>query len=192
MPFLGYKMDDFKQIEAAVEQILRAVDSDPSRQELKATPARVAEALLYLTRGYREDIDEEMKKGLFPAENHDIVALRDMEFHSLCEHHILPFYGHVSVVYIPDKSLIGISKIARIVDHFAARLQVQERMTAQIADMIFNTLAPLAVGVSITARHLCMSSRGPKKDDALMFSRAVRALDDPAKRDVVEVLSGFK
>lgn len=185
-------MDDIKQIETAIGQVLRVIDGEPSRQELKATPARVAQALMYLTRGYRESIDEELKKGIFPAENHDIVALRDMEFHSLCEHHILPFYGHVSVVYIPAHSLVGISKIARIVDHFAARLQVQERMTAQIADMAFDILSPRAVGVIVTARHLCMSSRGPKKNDALMFSRAVRSSDKEAAHDVTEVLNGFK
>ena len=184
-------MDAFNQIKKSIAEILKFIDEDPSREALQATPARVAEALLYLTRGYREEIKDELVKGLFPAENNDMVALRDMEFHSLCEHHILPFYGHVSVVYIPDKSLIGISKIARIVDHFAARLQVQERMTAQIADMVFEVLSPRAVGVMVTARHLCMSSRGVKKDDALMVTRAARADNKDLEREVNEILQGF-
>ncbi len=181
-------MDAFKQIESAVSQILQVIGDDPGREALKATPRRVAEALLFLTRGYREDIGPELRQGIFPAESHDLVMLKDMEFYSLCEHHILPFYGHVSVAYIPGKRLIGISKIARVVDHFAARLQVQERMTAQVADMVFEVLEPEAVGVVVRARHLCLSSRGERKNDAWMVTRAYRSSNPTAERKVMDVL----
>ena len=184
-------MDAFKTIESAIRQITGALGDDPEREGLHATPRRVAESLLYLTRGYREDIDAELKGGVFPAESHDAVILRDMEFHSLCEHHILPFYGHVSVAYVPGDKLIGISKIARVVDHFAARLQVQERMTAQIADKLSDVLAPLALGVLVTAKHLCMSSREYRKADAVMVTRALRGFDDAAIVSVEKLLDGM-
>ena len=181
-------MDAFKQIETAIKQVLQVIGDDPSRDALRATPRRVAESLLFLTRGYREDIEDELRQGIFPAESRDLVLLKDMEFYSLCEHHILPFYGHVSVAYIPGKKLIGISKIARIVDHFAARLQVQERMTAQIADMVFEILEPEAVGVLVHARHLCLSSRGERKNDAWMVTQAFRSNNMDAKREVMGIL----
>ena len=180
-----------KIIEDAISKIIRAIGDEPQREGIKATPRRVAESLLYLTRGYREDIMTEIQGGIFPSENHDIVILQDMEFHSLCEHHILPFYGHVSVVYKPDNHLIGISKIAKVVDHFAARLQVQERLTAQIADLLTQILNPMALGVVVKAKHLCMSSREYKKADAIMITRALRSENQTAANEISKVVESL-
>jgi GTP cyclohydrolase I len=149
-----------RDIESAVRDILAGIGEDPSRPGLRKTPARVAKAWRELSAGYREDV-----KALFSGILHDVdysemVVVRDINFYSICEHHLLPFFGSAAVAYIPRKHVIGLSKIPRLVRHFAARLQVQERMTQQIAQTLDENLKPLGVGVILSARHLCMEMRG--------------------------------
>lgn len=151
-------------------EILRAIGENPAREGLVKTPDRAAEALRYLTSGYREDADALMRGAVFEEKSDDLVLVRDIEFYSLCEHHLLPFFGHAHVAYIPDGRIMGLSKIARLVDIFARRLQVQERMTREIAEALEGALSPRGVAVVVEARHLCMSMRGVAKQDAEMVT----------------------
>jgi GTP cyclohydrolase I len=134
----------------------------------------VAETLSYLTRGQREDIRAEIEDGLFADESRDMVVVRNIEFASLCEHHMLPFLGHAHVAYVPDGRILGLSKFARVVDHFACRLQVQERLTRQVADHLVSVLRPQGLGVVVTAAHLCMVARGVRKQDSDVTTMAWR------------------
>ena len=185
-------MEDHSRMEEAVRTLLEHIDPDPNRPGLKATPGRVVQTLLDFTHGYREDIEEEIKKGMFEGTGHDPVILQDLEFESLCEHHLLPFFGKATVVFIPDRYIVGISKVGRVVDHFAARLQVQERMTAQIAQLLFDLLKPLAVGVTITAFHTCMNLRGPKRRSTLFSTTAIRYKEKESEGWVKELLETFR
>ncbi len=145
-----------------VRQILLALGEDPGRDGLQKTPARVAKALRELTSGYRVDVDSLINGALFPVDYNEMVLVKDINFYSLCEHHVLPFFGKAHVAYIPDGRVIGLSKIPKLVDVFARRLQVQERMTSQIAETLQRKLQPMGVGVVLEARHLCMEMRGAK------------------------------
>ena len=144
------------------EELVR-LGEDPEREGLQRTPERVEKALRYLTRGYEEDADKILKGALFTVGYDEMVIVKDVEMFSLCEHHLLPFYGKVHVAYIPNGKVIGLSKIPRLIDVFARRLQVQERLTTQIAECIQKAIEPQGVGVVIEARHLCMMMRGVEK-----------------------------
>lgn len=147
-------------------EIIRLIGEDVEREGLVDTPRRAAKALYYVTRGYRQDIDAVINSAMFTAPSSDMVVVRDIEFYSLCEHHILPFFGTVSIGYIPGKKIIGLSKLARIVDMFARRLQVQERFAHELCKVLSDKLSARGVMVSCHARHLCMQMRGVEKQSA--------------------------
>ena len=167
-------LQDFKSrpevtdaIAASVEVALKQIGEDPKREGLVKTPHRVGEALQFLCKGYNEDPEAILRSALFEEDYRQMVVVKDIDFYSLCEHHMLPFFGKAHVAYIPNGKITGLSKIARVVDVFARRLQVQERMTTQIKDCIQNTLNPLGVMVVIEAEHLCMQMRGVQKPHSL-------------------------
>jgi GTP cyclohydrolase I len=154
-------------------ELLRRIGEDPHRDGLLATPARVEKSMAYLTKGYQEDPNQLLRGALFDVDYDEMVIVKDVEMFSLCEHHMLPFFGKVHVAYIPKGKVIGLSKIARLVEVFARRLQVQERMTRQIADAIQEAIAPQGVGVVIEARHLCMMMRGIEKQNSSTVTSAM-------------------
>ena len=160
-------------IEQSITQILKAIGEKPEREGLRLTPRRVARMYSELFSGYRVDADAMINDALFNISYDEMVLVRDIEFYSLCEHHILPFMGRVHVAYIPDGKMIGLSKIPRIVDMYARRLQVQERMTRQIADFLRDLLKPQGVAVVVEAVHLCSMMRGVRKHDARMTTSAM-------------------
>jgi len=164
---------DMPEIQAAMIQILKAVGEDPERDGLKRTPERVARMYRELLAGYQADPRSVINEALFEVKYDEMVVVRDIEFYSLCEHHLLPFIGRVHVAYIPDGKVLGLSKIPRIVELYARRLQVQERMTRQIADFIRDLLHPQGVGVVVEALHLCMMMRGVQKHNARMTTSAM-------------------
>lgn len=154
------------EIEPLVREILTRIGEDPDRQGLLQTPERVARALAFLTRGYRQQLDDVVNEAVFDEKYDEMVIVKDIHFYSLCEHHLLPFFGVAHVAYVPDGRVIGLSKIPRIVDLFARRLQLQERLTVQIAGALQDILRPEGVGVVIDAQHMCMSMRGVEKQHA--------------------------
>lgn len=162
-----------ENIEQDILHILQAMGEDPTREGLVDTPKRVAKSYEFLTRGYRQNLEEVVNGALFEAESDDMVIVRDIEFFSLCEHHMLPFFGRCHVGYIPNKKIIGVSKVARIVDLFARRLQVQERLTKQISEALMEILDAEGVGVVMEARHLCMQMRGVEKQHSEMTTSAM-------------------
>jgi GTP cyclohydrolase I len=149
------------------EEILKLLGEDPEREGLQKTPMRVAKAMQTLTRGYEEDAHEVLRQALFKEDYSQMVIVKDIDFFSLCEHHMLPFYGKAHVAYIPNGYITGLSKIARVVDIYSHRLQVQERMTLQIKEAIEQTLHPLGVMVVVEARHMCMQMRGVEKQNSI-------------------------
>lgn len=154
------------QIAEHYREILRLIGEDPSREGLVKTPIRAAKAIIDITAGYRQDAVEVAKKAVFEHAGSSIVIVKDIEFYSMCEHHILPFFGKVSIGYIPKGKMIGLSKLARIVDVYARRLQVQERLTAEVCNLLAETLPNDGVIVTCTAEHLCMKMRGVEKQDS--------------------------
>ena len=164
---------DLKKIEKSVEDILVAIGEDPEREGLEKTPDRVARAYREMLDGYRTDPIKLVNKALFTVEYDDMVIVRDIEFFSMCEHHMLPFLGRAHVAYLPKDKVIGLSKIPRIVDMFSRRLQVQERMTRQIADFLNILLKPRGVAVVVEAVHMCAMIRGVKKHDARMTTSSM-------------------
>ncbi len=179
---------DIKRIEKAVTEILTAVGEDTEREGLKKTPGRVARMYTELLAGMQEDPKEHLRS-VFTENYDEIVLLRDIPFYSICEHHLMPFIGSAHVAYLPSGSVLGVSKLARIVDCFARRLQAQERLTYQIADFIMNSLKPQGVAVVLEASHSCMTIRGIKKPGSIMVTSALRGIfkRDPRSRN--EVLS---
>jgi GTP cyclohydrolase I len=161
------------RIEQAIKEVLAAVGEDTERQGLKRTPERVARMYEELLAGYREDPVSMLNDALFDVEYNDMIIVRDIEFYSLCEHHLLPFIGRAHVAYIPKGKVIGLSKIPRVVEMFARRLQMQERMTQQIARFLQELLQPEGVAVEVEALHLCSMMRGVKKNDARMMTGAM-------------------
>ena len=151
----------------AVRKLISEVGEDPDREGILKTPARVAKSLRFLTSGYRQDIDKVLNGALYSVAYDEMVIVKDIEMFSLCEHHLLPFFGRCHVAYVPNGKVIGLSKIPRIVDVFARRLQVQERLTVQIAETIMDKIKPQGVGVIVEARHLCMIMRGVEKQNSL-------------------------
>lgn len=161
-------------MEDLVRQLLTHLGEDPTRDGLRDTPRRVAKSLNFLTSGYRTDLDALVNNALFDVEYSEMVIVRDIDFYSMCEHHLLPFYGKCHVAYLPSKRVIGLSKIPRIVDMFARRLQVQERLTEQVADAITDKVQPLGVAVVMEATHLCMAMRGVEKQNSITITSAMR------------------
>ena len=163
--------EDFREgldeLSSHYRRILELLGEDPQREGLEKTPMRVAKAMQVLTRGYRQDPSKVLTDALFEESYNQMVIVKDIDFFSLCEHHILPFYGKVHVAYIPNGKITGLSKIARVVDIISHRLQVQERMTQQIKDCIQNTLKPLGVMVIVEAKHMCMQRRGVEKQNSI-------------------------
>ena len=160
-------------VEAAVRRIISEVGEDPRRDGLLKTPQRVAESLRFLTSGYHQDVDQVLNGALYEVAYDEMVIVKDIEIFSLCEHHLLPFFGRCHVAYIPTKKVIGLSKIPRLVDVFARRLQVQERLTTQIAETIMEQINPFGVGVVIEAKHLCMIMRGVEKQNSVAVTSAM-------------------
>lgn len=155
-------------MENAFKNILLQVGDDPSRDGLLKTPQRAADAFRYLTKGYQENLETIINGAIFESDMDEMVLVENIELYSLCEHHLLPFIGKCHVAYIPDGKVIGLSKIARITDFYARRLQVQEQLTHQIAECLMNALKPKGVGVIIEAQHLCMMMRGVEKQNSLL------------------------
>ena len=172
-------------IQEHIRAILVELGEDPDRHGLERTPHRVEESLKFLTQGYQQSASRVIGDALFHETHHNMVLVRDIEFYSLCEHHMLPFYGKAHVAYIPNGRIVGLSKMARIVDVFARRLQVQERMTDQIVDALEAELHPRGVGVVLDAAHLCMMMRGVEKQHSSTITSAMRwsFLDDPRTRE---------
>ena len=164
------------QFEDAVKYMMLHVGENPSREGLLKTPQRVKKAYEFIFGGYKEDPREILKSALFTSSNDEMVLLKDIEFYSTCEHHLLPIIGRVHVAYIPDGKVVGLSKIPRVVNVFARRMQIQEQLTEQIADAIMDTIQPKGVAVVIQARHMCMEMRGVEKINSTTTSSALRGL----------------
>jgi GTP cyclohydrolase IA len=156
-----------------IRRLLADVGEDPDREGLRDTPRRVEQSLRFLTSGYTADLNEVVNGALFTVEYNEMVIVRDIDFYSLCEHHLLPFFGKCHIAYIPDGKVIGLSKIPRLVDVFARRLQVQERMTSQIAETFLSLINPLGVAVVMEATHLCMAMRGVEKQNSVTTTSAM-------------------
>jgi len=159
---------DLDQISRAYRQLLESVGEDADREGLRRTPDRAARAFEFLTQGYRQDLEEIINDAVFASAASEIILVKDIELYSLCEHHLLPFIGRAHVAYIPHGKVIGLSKVARIVDVFARRLQIQENLTTQIAEALMNCLEPSGVAVVVEAKHLCMMMRGVEKQNSVM------------------------
>jgi len=172
--------------------MLKEIGEDPGREGLVQTPSRVAKSLSFLTSGYAKDIQKELNGAVFNEKYSEMVIVKDIDFFSMCEHHMLPFFGRVHVAYIPNGKIIGLSKIPRIVEVFSRRLQVQERMTQQIADTLYETLSPMGVGVVIEARHMCMMMRGVEKQNSAATTSAMLGAfrDDDKTRQEFLTLAG--
>jgi GTP cyclohydrolase IA len=162
------------RVEELVRELLIEIGEDPDREGLLGSPARVAESWAFLTKGYSDDLHRVVNSAIFTQNSDNMVILRDIEIYSTCEHHLLPFYGRCHIGYIPqDGRVLGISKLARLVEMYARRLQLQERLTDQVAQAIMETLQPEGVGIIIEARHLCMMMRGVEKQNSMMTTSAV-------------------
>ena len=159
---------DLETLEEAYHSLLEAIGEDPNRQGLVRTPIRAARALEFLTNGYRQNLDDIVNDAVFDSGASEIILVKDIELYSLCEHHLLPFIGRAHVAYIPNGKVIGLSKVARIVDVFARRLQIQENLTTQIAESLMKCLEPSGVAVVVEAKHLCMMMRGVEKQNSVM------------------------
>ena len=169
-------MSDKKLFEDSVKNMLKIVGEDPNREGLIKTPERVFKAFVFMTKGYKQDPKEILNEALFESSNDEMVLIKDIEFYSMCEHHLLPIIGRAHVAYIPDGKVVGLSKIPRMVEVFARRLQIQEQLTEQIADAIIQTIQPKGVGVVIQARHMCMEMRGVEKVNSTTTSSALRGM----------------
>ena len=173
------------EFEELVRLMLPHLGEDPGREGLLRTPARVAKSLRWLTRGYGKSVEDVVGDAVFEEEHESMVLVRDIEVYSLCEHHMLPFFGKAHIAYYPNGRIIGLSKLPRIVDVFARRLQLQERLTDQIADALMDVLEPMGVGVVVEAYHLCMMMRGVQKQNSKTVTSALRGIfrDDAKTRD---------
>ena len=183
-----------KKVAESVYTILENIGEDPSRQGLLKTPERVAKAYSFITQGYEQDARRILRSAMFDEEYSEMVLVKDIEFYSLCEHHMLPFFGKAHIAYIPNGRIVGLSKIPRIVDVFARRLQVQERITIEIRDAIQETLEPIGVAVVIEAHHLCMQMRGVSKQNSVTATSAFSGafLEDVKTRKEFITLIGSK
>ncbi len=161
------------ELEDLVREFLAKLGEDPEREGLLKTPYRVARAYEFLTKGYKQDVETVMNNAVFKEKYNQIVIVKDIDFYSLCEHHLLPFFGKVHIAYIPNGKIVGLSKMPRIVEVFARRLQVQERMTEQIAETLYTYLEPYGVGVVVEGQHLCMMMRGVEKQNTVATTSAM-------------------
>ncbi len=184
-PVIATSEGILQDLEDMVRRQLELLGEDPDRQGLLKTPERVAASLKWLTRGYERDARQVIGDAIFEESHSNMVMVRDIELYSMCEHHMLPFYGKAHVAYIPNGRIVGLSKLPRVVDVFAQRLQVQERLTEQIAEALSDVLDPLGVGVVIEAYHLCMMMRGVQKQNSKTITSALRGVfrDDPKTRE---------
>ena len=160
--------EKLETLEHSFREILEAIGEDPERQGLLKTPVRAARAMEFLTQGYRQSVEEIINGAIFDSDASEIILVKDIELYSMCEHHLIPFIGRAHVAYIPNGKVIGLSKIARIVDVFARRLQIQENLTTQIAESLMSCLQPSGVAVVVEAKHLCMMMRGVEKQNSVM------------------------
>jgi GTP cyclohydrolase IA len=170
---MSLKRINVTAIENNIKDLIGNLGEDTEREGLLKTPSRVAKAMEFLTSGYRQDVHEILNGAVFKEKYNEMVIVKEIDFFSMCEHHLLPFYGKAHIAYIPNGKILGLSKIPRVVEVFSRRLQVQERMTQQIADTLFETLEPDGVGVVIEARHLCMMMRGVEKQNSLATTSAM-------------------
>ncbi len=185
-------MSDSDDIRNLVRELLSKLGEDPDREGLQDTPRRVEESLRFVTNGYEVDMDALINKAIFHESVHDMIVVKDIELYSMCEHHMLPFVGKAHVGYIPKDKIIGLSKIPRVVDAFARRLQVQERLTHQIAATLWERLEPLGLGVVIEAKHLCMMMRGVEKQNSKMVTSSMLGQFRSAHQTRDEFLSFIK
>ena len=167
------KQPDLRKMEALVRELLLELGEDPDREGLLKTPQRVAKAFSFLTHGYRTDLKEVINQAIFTQATSSMVIVKDIELYSLCEHHLLPFFGRCHIGYIPDGKVFGVSKLARLVDMYARRLQLQERLTEEISQVVMAEIGAKGVGVMIEARHLCMMMRGVEKQNSTMVTSSV-------------------
>lgn len=188
------KQPDHKTtVEDNVRQILVHIGEDPTREGLVKTPYRVARAYEYLTKGYDQDPKEVINKAMFTEDYQEMVLVKDIDFFSLCEHHLLPFFGRAHVAYIPKHRIVGLSKVARLVEVFSRRLQVQERLTTQVANTLMEELDPLGVGVVIRAEHLCMRMRGVEKQNSTVTTSAMLGAfrtQQPTREEFITLVNG--
>ena len=183
---------DLDRIANAYRELLQAIGEDVDREGLQRTPDRAARALEFLTQGYRQNLDEIINGAVFESSASEIVLVKDIELYSLCEHHLLPFIGRAHVAYLPNGKVIGLSKVARIVDVFARRLQIQENLTTQIAESLMNCLQPSGVAVVVEAKHLCMMMRGVEKQNSVMKTSCLLGTFKDDARTRSEFLSLLK
>ncbi len=167
---------NIEKVSALIKELLTELGENPEREGLVRTPLRVAKAYEFLTHGYRTNVEEVVNGAVFEEDHNEMVVVRDIDMYSMCEHHMIPFYGKVHVAYIPNGKVIGLSKIPRIVEVFARRLQIQERLTKQIADTLMEILQPEGVGVVIEAYHMCMMMRGVQKQNSFTVTSAMRGV----------------
>ena len=175
-----------------IRQLLADIGEDPSREGLVDTPKRVEKSMRFLTSGYQADVDAMLNNALFTVDYNEMVIVKDIDFYSLCEHHLLPFFGRAHVAYVPDGRIVGLSKLARAVEVYSRRLQVQERLTNQIADTIRDKTAPLGVAVVMEATHLCMSMRGVEKQNSVAVTSAMLGVFHDDARTRMEFLELIK
>jgi len=180
------------RMEESFLQLLQAVGEDPNREGLLRTPTRAARAFEFLTNGYRQSLDDVVNGAIFESDASEIILVKDIELYSMCEHHLLPFIGRAHVAYIPNGRVIGLSKVARLVDVFARRLQIQENLTVQIADALMKTLHPAGVGIVVEAKHLCMMMRGVEKQNSVMKTSCLLGTFKEDARTRSEFLSLLK
>jgi len=180
----GKRQSDERTMEKLIRELLQKLGEDPEREGLEDTPARVARAWTFLTKGYGEDPAALIHGAIFEEENPEMVIVKDIDFFSMCEHHLMPFFGKAQVAYIPNKRIVGLSKLARLVDIYSRRLQVQERLTREIAETLQNELQPLGVAVIMEAEHLCMQMRGVEKQNTVAVTSCMLGAfqDSPATR----------
>ena len=183
---------DLDRIARAYRQLLESVGEDAHREGLRRTPDRAARAFEFLTQGYRQDLEEIINDAVFASAASEIILVKDIELYSLCEHHLLPFIGRAHVAYIPNGKVIGLSKVARIVDVFARRLQIQENLTTQIAESLMRCLEPSGVAVVVEAKHLCMMMRGVEKQNSVMKTSCLLGTFKDDARTRSEFLSLLK
>ena len=177
------------KIKNLTKQLLEEIGEDPSREGLLKTPSRVAKAWSFFSRGYNQDLDEIINNAVFNEDATDMVVVRDVEFFSLCEHHLIPFFGRAHVAYLPNGKVIGLSKIPRIIDMFSRRLQVQERLTRQIAETVKEILDPIGVAVIMEGQHMCMQMRGVEKQNSLTTTSSMLGKFRESDRTRAEFLS---
>ena len=185
------KEKNLEKIKSLTTSLLKEIGEDPSREGLLNTPLRVAKAWKELSRGYNQDLDKLINNAVFKENYDQMVMVKDIGFYSMCEHHLLPFFGHAHVAYIPDGKIIGLSKIPRMVDMFARRLQVQERMTQEIAAIIDDSLSPKGVAIIIEAQHMCMQMRGVQKKNSYMTTSSMLGIfrtDNKTRKEFLDLI----